>query len=251
MRRWLASSARYARARRTRQLVGPVDEPGRLHRARGGRRCALNGHSRRGVISPNLSPHLGHLFPTPRAASFPPRCPPGPPSSTTGRSAGRSSGWPPRSSNVAAAPTISSWSAFSAAASSSPTASSVSSISPKAPPFPCGKLDITLYRDDLQTVGPRPVVGETRLPEPRRPHRGDRGRRALHRPHRPRRPRRVRRFRPAAPDPALRAHRPRRARAADPGRHRRHVGEHRGRRPGGRLVSELDGRDAVELVRGG
>ena len=29
---------------------------------------------------------------------------------------------------------------------------------------PCGKLDITLYRDDLQTVGPRPVVGETRLP---------------------------------------------------------------------------------------
>ena len=30
---------------------------------------------------------------------------------------------------------------------------------------PCGKLDITLYRDDLQTVGPRPVVGETRLPD--------------------------------------------------------------------------------------
>lgn len=29
---------------------------------------------------------------------------------------------------------------------------------------PLGKLDITLYRDDLQTVGPRPVVGETRLP---------------------------------------------------------------------------------------
>lgn len=29
---------------------------------------------------------------------------------------------------------------------------------------PTGKLDITLYRDDLQTVGPRPVVGETRLP---------------------------------------------------------------------------------------
>ena len=27
-----------------------------------------------------------------------------------------------------------------------------------------GKLDITLYRDDLQTIGPRPVVGETRLP---------------------------------------------------------------------------------------
>src|SRR6266852_4680931 len=27
-----------------------------------------------------------------------------------------------------------------------------------------GALDITLYRDDLQTVGPRPVVGETHLP---------------------------------------------------------------------------------------
>lgn len=30
---------------------------------------------------------------------------------------------------------------------------------------PVGKLDITLYRDDLQTVGPRPVVGETSLPD--------------------------------------------------------------------------------------
>ena len=30
--------------------------------------------------------------------------------------------------------------------------------------FACGKLDITLYRDDLQAVGPRPVVGETSLP---------------------------------------------------------------------------------------
>ena len=29
---------------------------------------------------------------------------------------------------------------------------------------PCGALDITLYRDDLQTVGPRPVVGTTTLP---------------------------------------------------------------------------------------
>jgi len=27
-----------------------------------------------------------------------------------------------------------------------------------------GALDITLYRDDLQTVGPRPVVGLTKLP---------------------------------------------------------------------------------------
>lgn len=29
---------------------------------------------------------------------------------------------------------------------------------------PRGALDITLYRDDLQTVGPRPVVGPTKLP---------------------------------------------------------------------------------------
>ena len=27
-----------------------------------------------------------------------------------------------------------------------------------------GSLDITLYRDDLMSVGPRPVVGQTRLP---------------------------------------------------------------------------------------
>ncbi len=27
-----------------------------------------------------------------------------------------------------------------------------------------GSLDITLYRDDLATVGPRPVIGESRLP---------------------------------------------------------------------------------------
>jgi len=29
---------------------------------------------------------------------------------------------------------------------------------------PQGALDITLYRDDLQTVGPRPVVGKTSIP---------------------------------------------------------------------------------------
>jgi pyrimidine operon attenuation protein/uracil phosphoribosyltransferase len=29
---------------------------------------------------------------------------------------------------------------------------------------PRGALDITLYRDDLQTVGPRPVVGATNIP---------------------------------------------------------------------------------------
>ena len=32
-------------------------------------------------------------------------------------------------------------------------------------PVPVGSLDITLYRDDLMAIGPRPVVGETRLPE--------------------------------------------------------------------------------------
>ena len=30
--------------------------------------------------------------------------------------------------------------------------------------IPTGSLDITLYRDDLMTVGPRPVVGESELP---------------------------------------------------------------------------------------
>jgi pyrimidine operon attenuation protein/uracil phosphoribosyltransferase len=30
--------------------------------------------------------------------------------------------------------------------------------------IPRGALDITLYRDDLQTVGPKPVIGETRIP---------------------------------------------------------------------------------------
>jgi len=29
--------------------------------------------------------------------------------------------------------------------------------------IPLGALDITLYRDDLQTIGPKPVVGETRI----------------------------------------------------------------------------------------
>jgi pyrimidine operon attenuation protein/uracil phosphoribosyltransferase len=31
---------------------------------------------------------------------------------------------------------------------------------------PVGALDITLYRDDLQTVGPQPVVGQTEIPVP-------------------------------------------------------------------------------------
>jgi pyrimidine operon attenuation protein/uracil phosphoribosyltransferase len=31
-------------------------------------------------------------------------------------------------------------------------------------PVPLGKLDITLYRDDLSTIGPVPRVGETSLP---------------------------------------------------------------------------------------
>jgi pyrimidine operon attenuation protein/uracil phosphoribosyltransferase len=33
-----------------------------------------------------------------------------------------------------------------------------------AAPLRRGTLDITLYRDDLQAIGPRPVVRETRLP---------------------------------------------------------------------------------------
>jgi len=30
--------------------------------------------------------------------------------------------------------------------------------------IPLGALDITLYRDDFQTIGPIPIVGETRIP---------------------------------------------------------------------------------------
>ena len=30
--------------------------------------------------------------------------------------------------------------------------------------IPTGSLDITLYRDDLMAIGPRPVVGQTKLP---------------------------------------------------------------------------------------
>ncbi len=30
--------------------------------------------------------------------------------------------------------------------------------------IPRGAMDITLYRDDLKTVGPRPIIGETRIP---------------------------------------------------------------------------------------
>jgi len=33
-------------------------------------------------------------------------------------------------------------------------------------PVALGKLDITLYRDDLSAIGPRPRVGETTLPGP-------------------------------------------------------------------------------------
>jgi len=31
-------------------------------------------------------------------------------------------------------------------------------------PVPLGKMDITLYRDDLEVVGPRPLIGPTELP---------------------------------------------------------------------------------------
>jgi pyrimidine operon attenuation protein/uracil phosphoribosyltransferase len=37
-------------------------------------------------------------------------------------------------------------------------------LAPSLGPLRRGKLDITLYRDDLQQIGPRPVVGETSLP---------------------------------------------------------------------------------------
>ncbi|MBA3495974.1 MAG: bifunctional pyr operon transcriptional regulator/uracil phosphoribosyltransferase PyrR [Gemmatimonadota bacterium] len=113
-----------------------------------------------------------------------------------------------------------------------------------------GKLDITLYRDDLQTIGPRPVVGETRIPNLD-------GRTVV------------------IVDDVLYTGRTVRAaldECADFGRPRRIllcvlidrggrelpiqadiVGTSVSTSPGDRvdvLVSELDGRDAVELVRG-
>jgi pyrimidine operon attenuation protein/uracil phosphoribosyltransferase len=115
---------------------------------------------------------------------------------------------------------------------------------------PSGKLDITLYRDDLQTVGARPVVGETSLPDLE-------GRTVV------------------IVDDVLYTGRTVRAaldECADFGRPRRIllcvlidrggrelpiqadiVGSTVTAAPGDRvdvLVSELDGRDAVELVRG-
>ena len=54
---------------------------------------------------------------------------------------------------------------------------------------PLGTLDITLYRDDLMAIGPRPVIGESTLPGGgggRQSH-GDRRRRPLYGAHRPRR----------------------------------------------------------------
>jgi pyrimidine operon attenuation protein / uracil phosphoribosyltransferase len=41
-------------------------------------------------------------------------------------------------------------------------ATEIENASSKRPPV--GTLDITLYRDDLTAIGPRPVLGETRLP---------------------------------------------------------------------------------------
>ena len=38
-------------------------------------------------------------------------------------------------------------------------------LSKPGAPVPLGKLDITLYRDDLSTIGPVPLVGETSLPD--------------------------------------------------------------------------------------
>ncbi|MGH7659027.1 MAG: bifunctional pyr operon transcriptional regulator/uracil phosphoribosyltransferase PyrR [Gemmatimonadales bacterium] len=119
-------------------------------------------------------------------------------------------------------------------------------------PVPLGKLDITLYRDDLQTIGPRPVVGETSLP-----HNLD-GRTVVIVDDVLYTGRTVR----AALDEFADFGRPRRILLCvlvDRGRrelpiHADIVGTRIDTGPDDRVevrVSELDGRDAVDLIRGG
>ena len=87
---------------------------------------------------------------------------------------------------------------------------------------PVGTLDITLYRDDLSTVGPQPIVQSTEIPFPRgRSGSGGGRRRAVHRPNDTRRHERP--FRSGAPaaHPALRDDRSRPSRASDRGDVRR------------------------------
>ena len=61
-----------------------------------------------------------------------------------------------------------------------------------------GVLDITLYRDDLSEIGPRPLVRPTQLADDdRRRAAAAGGRRAVHRPIRPGGPEPAERLRPA------------------------------------------------------
>ena len=79
------------------------------------------------------------------------------------------------------------------AASRSPISSDPRSNAPKGSTVPIGSLDITLYRDDLMVIGPRPVIGATVLPEGGVDETavGDRRRRTLHGPNRPGSPQRT------------------------------------------------------------
>ena len=120
----------------------------------------------------------------------------------------------------------------------------------RRPQVPVGTLDITLYRDDLSTVGTRPEVkqeqhGVRHSGQGHRP-----GRRcALHRPHGSRRAGRALRSWPPAPHSALRAHRSRPSRTC-PSRRASSAGPSRPRTDEIIEVKlqETDGADKVLLM---
>ena len=149
--------------------------------------------------------------PWPRT-SFPPRCPPGPPFSTSARSAGP---WSRMATEIVERGRrhrrASCSSASSAAASSWPTACKRLIDQSEGSSRPVRQARHHPLSRRSPDRRPRPGGRRDPAARPRRADRRHRGRRALHRPHRARGARRVRRLRPAAPDPALRADRPRRA----------------------------------------
>ena len=76
----------------------------------------------------------------------------------------RSRGWLRKLLSATRAPQTCYWSGSGGGASLWPNESQTRSSNSKGQRPPTGQLDITLYRDDLSTVGPRPVVNQTEIP---------------------------------------------------------------------------------------